>query len=70
MQLSGIITQGFIPFRDGKEHTIHEPCQSCGKVIKATLVNGPAVADSDGITGAFFLNLWLCRRCYENLKVN
>ncbi len=70
MKLSETIKQGFIPFRDGKEHTL-EPCQCCKHPITATKVNGPAVADSNGdITGAFLLNLWLCRRCYENVKIS
>ncbi len=69
MKLQGIITEGFLPFRDGQEHTL-QACEKCGTTIKATQVNGPAVADVKGnITGAFFLNLWLCRRCYENLVV-
>ena len=67
MELTGVITTGFTPFRDGKEHTL-EPCQHCGATIKATKVNGPAVG-SDRITGAFFLNAWLCRQCYEALQI-
>jgi len=67
MELTGVITTGFISFRDGKEHIV-EPCQRCGATIKATKVNGPAVG-SDRITGAYFLNLWLCRQCYEALQV-
>jgi len=63
------LQEGFVPFRDGQEHTL-EPCQKCNAPIKATQVNGPAVADTNNnITGAFFLNLWLCRECYERLVV-
>lgn len=70
MKLEGTITRGFMPFTDRKEHTLNEPCDKCGAVIKATRVNGPAVADdNDYITGAFFLNLWLCRQCYERLEL-
>ncbi len=64
------LKQGFRPFTDYKEHTL-EKCDHCKEIIKATQVNGPAVADANNnITGAFFLNLWLCRQCYENLVIN
>ena len=67
MELTGTIKQGFIPFTDNKEHSL-QPCQRCHSQVKGTLVNGPAVADNNGITGAFFLNLWLCRPCYDKLE--
>ena len=70
MQLTETIKQGFAPFRDRQVHTMR-PCQDCGGTIKATQTNGPAVADSLGnITGAYFLNLWLCRQCYDNLELS
>jgi len=70
MEIAKTLKEGFIPFQDRQEHTL-EPCQKCGCQIKATQVNGPAVADASGnIAGAFFLNLWLCIGCYERLIVN
>lgn len=63
------LQEGFRPFSDYKEHLLAR-CDKCKAPIKATKVNGPAVADSNNnITGAFFLNLWLCRQCYESLVV-
>ena len=63
------LQEGFIPFTDYKEHILAK-CDHCGEVIKATRTNGVAVADSnDHITGAYFLNLWLCRQCYESLVI-
>ena len=68
MELTSTITQGFTPFRDGKEHTL-KPCDKCYAPVKATHTNGPAVATNDNITGAYFLNLWLCRPCYDHLDL-
>ena len=70
MQFSKTISEGFTPFTDHKEHTLSK-CQICGATIKATQTNGPAAADSEGvIQGAYFLNLWLCRKCYQGLDVD
>ena len=61
------LKEGLRPFTDYKEHFLAR-CDLCHAEIRATKVNGTAVADSNGnITGVFFLNLWLCRRCYESI---
>ena len=69
-KISRTLQEGFQPFTDYKEHILAR-CDKCGGIIKATRVNGSsAVADSDNrITGVFYLNLWLCRSCYDNLIV-
>ncbi len=70
MILTDTIKQGFRPFTEYKEHTL-SLFQAVGHTINATQVNGPAVADSNGnVTGAYFLNVWLCRQCYDNLEVS
>ena len=70
MILTQTIKGGFKPFTDYQEHYLAN-CQQCGTTIKGTQVNGPAVADSDNnITGAYFLNLWLCRQCYDALEID
>ena len=70
MEMTKTMTEGFTYFTDYQEHYLAN-CKLCGDKIKATKTNGPAVADSnDNITGAFFLNLWLCRSCYDDLDIS
>jgi hypothetical protein len=68
MKLTDTQRGGFIPFTDGKEHTLKQ-CDFCNKPITATMTNGACVADDSGITAAYLLNLWLCRQCYERAHI-